>query len=60
MNIVDSFLIRDGLLMSTIGHSKGGIYKRIMHHVTQKNPTAGKDSYDGFEKHIRPMLKPKL
>lgn len=60
VSLVDCFLVRDGLLMSTLGHSEGGIYERIMDHVVQKNPTAGKDSYAGFEKYIRPMLKPKI
>ena len=60
VTLVDSFIIRDGLLSSTIGHSEGGIYERIMDHVKNKNPTAGTVSYSGFEKYIRPMLKPKL
>ncbi len=49
ITIVDAFMIRDGMLVSTLGHSKGGIYERIMHHVKENNPTAGKDSYEGFE-----------
>ena len=60
VNIVDSFGIRDGLLQSTIGHSEGGIYERIMDHVLHNNPTASMERYPGFDKYIWPILKPKL
>ena len=60
VTLVDAFMTRDGLLMSTIGHSEGGVYQRIMEHVKGKNPTAGVQSYEGFEADIRPLLRAKL
>ena len=30
VNLVDGFGIRDGMLQSTLGHSEGGVYERIL------------------------------
>ncbi len=60
VNLVDGFGIRDGLLQSTLGHSEGGVYERIMDHVKNKNPTASMKKYPGFDTYLKPLLKPKL
>lgn len=60
VNLVDGFGIRDGMLQSTLGHSEGGVYERILAHVQHSNPTAGMKEYPGFAKYVRPLLRAKL